>query len=74
MVVKLMQPPNARAPIAVTLTNLVQEAKADAPILTTPAGIVATIRLEQPKNAAPPIFVTLFPMVTLVRLVQLLNA
>src|SRR5438477_6223926 len=40
----------------------------------TLAGIVRRVRFEQAENASDPMFVTLLPMITLVRLVQKANA
>src|SRR6188474_726499 len=40
----------------------------------TLAGIVRRVRFEQAANASDPMFVTLLPMITLVRLVHLENA
>lgn len=65
MLVKLVQPENAKSPMPVTplpiliLVKLVQPENARAPMLVTLSGIVILIRLVQPENAQSPMLVTL---------------
>ena len=53
-----------------TFANLLQDEKADPPILVTEFGMVTDVKPLQPKKEASPILVTEFGMVTDVKPVQ----
>ena len=86
MLVRLLQPANARSPMLVALSGIVYEVNpAGANVISSPSLIkylpsldanlpLNDFRLLQPANAPPPMLVTLLGIVMLVRLSQPLNA